>query len=166
MKRRAVLGCAGAALLAGAGAAWYREKKRTPTFWEQAFVQPDGSNLALQQFQNRPLILNFWATWCPPCIAELPLLERFYQQHHNKSWQMMGLAVDQVDAVKSFLQRMHLTFPIAVTGLSGLHLSQTLGNPGSGLPFTVALDAKGDVFYRKIGPLFETDLQALLPAII
>jgi thiol-disulfide isomerase/thioredoxin len=116
----------------------------------------------LRQFQGKPLVLNFWATWCPPCIEELPLLDAFYSQHAAKSWQVLGIAVDKREAVLRFLDKMPLKFPVVLGGAQGLGLSRELGNVTGSLPFTVVLNAGGAVIHRKMGVLGPTELDAFL----
>jgi thiol-disulfide isomerase/thioredoxin len=113
----------------------------------------------MQSFQGRPLLINFWATWCPPCIEELPLIETFYQENKAKSWQVLGLAVDNAERVQSFLQANKLSFPIGMAGLEGTQLSRELGNVGGGLPFTVVFSSDGQIAQRKLGRLQVQDLE-------
>jgi len=112
----------------------------------------------MDAFRGRPLLVNFWATWCPPCVEELPLLNAFYREQRAKGWQVLGLAVDQTAAVRQFLQRLPLDFPVAMAGLGGTELSKRLGNSNGGLPFTVVFNAQGEVAHRKIGQVHEKDL--------
>ena len=112
----------------------------------------------MQSFQGRPLLINFWATWCPPCIEELPLIEAFYQENKAKSWQVLGLAVDKPDRVQSFLKSTPLSFPIAMAGLEGTELSRELGNPTGSLPFSVVFSSDGQIAQRKLGRLQAQDL--------
>ena len=128
--------------------------------WQLEFTQVDGSLLALSVFKGHPLVLNFWATWCPPCVAELPLLSAFFDENKNKSWQVVGLAVDQAVPVRRFLAQSPLSFPVALAGFPGVELSRSLGNLTGGLPFTVVFDAAGLVRHRKMGKLSAADLQA------
>lgn len=107
-------------------------------------------------------VVNFWATWCPPCVQELPLLSRFYTQVKHNGWQMLGLAIDQTDLVQRFLARAPVSFPVAMAGPSGVELTRKLGNAAGGLPFTVIFDRTGQVQHRKLGQLKEADLIAWL----
>lgn len=127
-------------------------------FWGQRFTRIDGSSLAMTQFRGRPLVLNFWATWCPPCIEELPLLNAFFKENVDKSWQVLGLAVDQAEPVRRFLQQSPLFFPVALAGFPGVELSRSLGNPNGALPFSVVFDAAGRVVYRKLGRLSASEV--------
>ncbi len=149
----------------GAGVAWRSSSRQSQTlseaeslFWQQQFSQLDGVLLATNSFKGKPLVLNFWATWCPPCVEELPLINNFFMQNKEKGWQVLGLAVDQAAPVKRFLTGLPLSFPIALAGFSGLEISRTLGNPSGALPFTVVFGATGHVLHRKMGKLTNTDI--------
>ena len=148
----------------GAGVAWWRlHPREAPSpalaaFWASRFEGPNGEPVAMEQFRGRPLLVNFWATWCPPCVDELPLLNAFHAEHAGRGWQVLGLAVDQPSAVRRFTQKLPLAFPVAMGGLQGTELSKALGNASGGLPFSVAFNARGGVAERKLGQLKPDDL--------
>ena len=123
-----------------------------------SFDTPDGKPLSMSGFRGKLLLVNFWATWCPPCVEELPLLDFFYQENSNKNVQIVGLAVDQPSAVRTWLQTRPLHFPVGMAGLGGTELSKLLGNASGGLPFTVVFDPSGRLTHRKIGRLSPEDL--------
>lgn len=158
-------GVAATAAAAGGGWAWWRNQVSAESsgasqaFWDLSFETPTGQPLAVAAFKGKPLLLNFWATWCPPCIAELPLLNEFYRENVAKGWQVMGIAVDQPSAVRGFLERTPLDFPIAMAGLGGTDLSRSLGNLGGGLPFTILFAADGRILHRKIGQVTPENLR-------
>ena len=165
-RRRALYAIAAAAAgLAGAGLAWWRH---TPVpidpalevqLWSLEFDTPAGSRLALKGLRGQPLLINFWATWCPPCVEELPLLNAFFHENKSKGWQVVGIAVDKLAPVQAFLQRQPLAFSVVLAGMDGLVLSKSLGNQAGGLPFSVLIGADGSVLHRKIGKLSEQDLK-------
>ena len=166
-RRLLYAGVASGAALAGAGWAWWRFEPHAPSaaaqtgdaaFFTQTFETPDGAPLATQAFLGKPLLLNFWATWCPPCIAELPLLDQFFLRNQGQGWQVLGLAVDQPSAVLKFLERSPVNFPVGMAGLGGTDLSRSLGNLTGGLPFTVVYGSDGQVLHRKIGQIKPEDL--------
>lgn len=162
------LGAAAAAGLTGVGAAWLKFEPQELTtgqsstvqdaFWMMTFDTPDGQPQAMSGLRGRPLLLNFWATWCPPCVEELPLLDAFYQEQKSKGWQVLGLAVDQPSAVRKWLQAKPLTFAVGMAGLDGTQLSKSLGNLSGGLPFSVVFGAAGAVLHRKTGKVSKEDL--------
>lgn len=165
--RRAVLGAtAAAAAILGVGAALWRAQtpdQPAPTapvdgFWSMQWDQPQGGTLSMQAFQGRPLLVNFWATWCAPCVEELPLINDFYRQNKANGWQVLGLAIDQLKPVQSFLQKMPLDFPVGMAGMAGAELGRGLGNVAGGLPFSVVLGSNGMVLQRKLGRLHVEDL--------
>lgn len=155
---------AGAAAVAGAGLAWWRSQAQVvgpsaeAQLWSQVFETPDGKPFAMAGFKGRPVLLNFWATWCPPCVKELPMLSEFAASQGAKGIQVVGLAVDKPEAVLRFLQRQPVQFPIGVALQGGLGLTRTLGNLQGGLPFTLLFDGQGQVRQRKIGELSSEDL--------
>jgi thiol-disulfide isomerase/thioredoxin len=163
--RRSLLLTAGAAAgLAGAGLAWWRFSPQSPTagvqheFWLQTFDDPSGGRLTLADFKGKPLLVNFWATWCPPCVEELPMIDRFWREHAANGYQVLALAIDQPSAVKKFLERQALGFPVGLAGLAGTELSKALGNSSGGLPFTVFFNANGEIWRQKLGQLTIDDL--------
>lgn len=154
MNRRHLLwgGSAAGAVLAGAGT-WFWRERGAPAIdpWSLALDAPDGSRLALASLRGKPLVMNFWATWCPPCIREMPALDRFHRDFSVKGWQVLGIAADSADKVRDFLNKTPIGFPIAVAGFGGIELSRQLGNLSGGLPFTVVFDRRGDVMHRHMG---------------
>jgi thiol-disulfide isomerase/thioredoxin len=165
-RRWLVAGVAAAAGAAGAGLAWWRYRPKAvddqalERMWGLSFEQPGGGALAMASLKGKPLLVNFWATWCPPCVEEMPLLDGFYREHAAKGWQVVGLAVDQPSAVRTFLRRTPVTFPIGMAGLEGTDLARSLGNLTGGLPFTVVFGPDGRVRQRRMGKVSEADLQA------
>ncbi len=164
VKRKILLAGAGAAgLAAGAWLGWQRLHTTTPAastsdaalshLWGMEFELPQGGVFKFNSLQGQPIVLNFWATWCPPCVEELPLLDSFYRENKPKSWQVVGMAVDNASAVQKFLAKTPFSFPSPLAGLGGVDLSRTLGNLSGGLPFTVVINAQGSVALRHMGKL-------------
>jgi thiol-disulfide isomerase/thioredoxin len=129
-----------------------------PDLWTLRFEQPQGGELLLADLRGKPLVLNFWATWCPPCIKEMPELNRFHREFAGRGWQVLGLAADSAAAVRSFLAGAPVGYPIGLAGFAGIELSRLLGNTSGALPYTVVLGAKGQVLHQKLG---ETDFDEL-----
>jgi len=116
------------------------------------FPKPDGSELVMASLRGKPLLLNFWATWCAPCVKEMPELDRFSSAFAGRGWQVVGLAVDNPKPVREFLQRAPVGFTIGLAGFEGAELTGQLGNPQGALPFTAVFDRRGRIVQRKLGP--------------
>jgi thiol-disulfide isomerase/thioredoxin len=175
MKRRRLLtaSVATAAVAAGAGLAW-RRQHASPTdplppgvepgaaeqFWAQRFERPGGGELVAASMKGRPLLLNFWATWCPPCVEEMPLLDRFEREQQARGWQVLGLAVDRLKPVQDFLAKRPMGFAIALSGAQGLDLTRRFGNSSGALPFSAAFAPSGRLVKTHLGPLTAADLDA------
>ena len=164
MKRRTWLtgGVAFAAAATGAGLAlWHARSSQVEVesaLWGLSFERPGGGSLLMAPLRGRPLLLNFWATWCAPCIREMPLLDRFQREHAASGWQVVGLAVDSVASVREFLARVPIGFSIGLAGSHGVGLARNLGNADGALPFTVVFDRKGRALDRKLGAVQPADL--------
>jgi thiol-disulfide isomerase/thioredoxin len=162
MKRRTWLLAAAAAtgVAGGAGVAAWRmrgseavaDEGIAPDLWSMSFERLDGTSLDMRSLRGRPLLLNFWATWCAPCVTELPLLDAFAREHAAR-WNVLALAVDRPDPVRRFAAERALQLPMALAGVEGLELSRALGNRMSALPFSLALDSRGRVVQRRLGSL-------------
>ena len=119
----------------------------------------DGSTAKLSDFDGRPLLINFWATWCPPCIEELPLLDAVHQRSGADGLQVIGIALDDPAAVEKFLGELPVEFPMFLAQPGRVDLSTTLGNANSVLPYSVLIDAEGHIAKRKFGAFSEASLR-------
>ena len=168
-----------AAAAAAAGWAWHRrdaderaaKAALSPALassgglWVERFERPEGGELVMDSLRGRPLLLNFWATWCPPCVKEMPELDRFARAMAPRGWQVVGLAIDSPLPVREFLARRPVGYAIGLAGLTGSELAQRLGNDKGGLPFTVLFDRHGALVRRKLGETSEAELRTWVDAV-
>lgn len=101
---------------------------------------------------GRPLLVNVWASWCGPCIEEMPELQRFASAQGAGGVQVVGIALDDVDAVRAFLRRIPVDYPILVDAPGPADAGVSLGNPRGVLPYSVLVSADGRLLKQRIGP--------------
>ena len=128
---------------------------------------PDAENQLhqLSDWKGKVLLVNFWAPWCPPCVAEMPELVELQKEMAQKNLQIVGVGIDSPSNIKQFSEKHHISFPLLIAGMQGTELSRELGNQAGGLPFTVLLDAAGQVRRTYLGKLNMDQLRSDLAAL-
>ena len=126
------------------------------------FSDAAGETRALGQFEGKTLVLNFWATWCEPCRAEMPAFDRLHERWASRGVQFLGLSDEPNEKAQRFGQSLGIGYPLWTGGDQVADLSRRLGNRLGGLPHTVVLDGTGRVFAQKVGPYTESDLDSIL----
>ena len=119
----------------------------------------DGRTLSNADIGGRFVVLNFWAPWCPPCVHEMPEIDRFARSEAGKNVLVIGLAIDEQPAVDRFLAAHPVSFPISILGYAGLAWARRLGNdPNVALPFTAVFDRSQQLAQHKFGATNVTEL--------
>lgn len=163
MKRRTlIIGGLGLAGMLGIGWLGWRESSRRAPQANRAVgpavaVEPEpqkffaarlpdlqGTEQAMSQWQGKPLVVNFWATWCPPCVKEIPDLNRLAAKHAQAKF--LGVAIDTADNVRKFVVDIPIDYASVIAGHQGIELVRALGNTAGGLPFTVLFRPDGTIF--------------------
>ncbi len=173
MKRNTFLVGAIALLFAGIGM-YFGSQHHTPAAPESAAVSSlfaqemadaDGKMHKLSQWQGKTLIVNFWATWCAPCVEEMPELTALQTELAPKNIQILGVGIDSPSNIREFGAKYKITYPLYIAGMTGTELSRQFGNQTGGLPFTVIIGPKGDIKKTYLGRLkmdqLRADIQAL-----
>ena len=116
---------------------------------------PDTGNQPhqLSDWKGKILLVNFWAPWCPPCVAEMPELVALQNEMSAKNLQIIGIGIDSASNIRQFSEKLQITYPLLIAGMQGTELSRELGNQAGGLPFTVLLDSQGKVRHTYLGKL-------------
>lgn len=125
----------------------------------------DGKPQTLASYKGRILVVNFWASWCGPCVAEMPELVKLHDAYASKGIQFIGIGVDSAQNVQSFLKKIPVDYPVLISGFGGADLARSLGNTAGALPFTVVIDANGAVRSTKLGQITPSELRGTLDAL-
>lgn len=125
----------------------------------------DDKPAALAAWKGKPLIVNFWARWCGPCRAEIPELSKLRAAYKGKGLEVIGIAIeDKPEPVRDFAKAYDMDYPVVLAKDQGIALMQALGNSKGGLPFTIAVDRKGEIVTRKLGAIKPAELEAAAAA--
>lgn len=133
--------------------------------WTTPVTTVDGKPHTLSMLKGHPIVVNFWASWCGPCVEEMPALSQLQRDYAKKGIQFVGLGVDSDKNVRAFLQKVKVAYPVYITGFGGADLARAFGNTAGGLPFTVVIDAKGDIRSTKLGQIDPRALKQTLDAL-
>ena len=142
------------------------DKSAAEAIFAASFHDLQGKPQALSQWRGKILVVNFWATWCPPCIAEIPEFIQAQKQYGEQGVQFIGIAIDKKDKVQTFAQDTGMNYPVLLSELDGMDLARQLGNADSGLPFSVIIDRNGKVVSTKLGKLSREKLEYLIKSLL
>lgn len=145
------------------------ESQSSSTAVQLDFSFPDtkGEMQPISQWRAKILVINFWATWCPPCLKEIPEFIQWQQEFQSEQVQFVGIALDDQKAVVDYLQTVAINYPMLIAGDEGVMLAQQLGNILNTLPFTVIVNQQGQIVLRQLGELSrEQFLEALQPLLV
>ncbi|MGZ8152518.1 MAG: TlpA family protein disulfide reductase [Methylovulum sp.] len=133
------------------------------------FSLPDlsGKQHSITEWRGKLLIINFWATWCPPCRKEIPEFIKLQEQYAAKGLQFIGVALDDRDAVDEYLKSTKINYPLLIGGNEGIVLNQQLGNNVQAVPYSIVVDQRGQIVYRHQGEFSrEKILEIIAPLIV
>ncbi len=171
MNRRAsLIMLATGALAAGVGVAvnWWRTETSRPAvvataaLYAATFPDPDGRSQPIAQWRGRPLVVNFWATWCPPCVEEMPALQQVRNEYLERGVEVIGIGIDSAGKIAEFRDKYHITLPLLAAGAGGSQLNRALGNDSGALPYTVLISSDGRVRERHLGQIKPEQLRRWL----
>lgn len=126
----------------------------------------NGVEQTLAQWQGKVIVVNFWATWCPPCLKEIPDFIKVSQRHANDPVQFLGVSIDRPEAVKAFAEEYKIPYPLLLGSPSTLEMARGFGNSAQALPFTVIIDRTGVIREVKLGTLNQEELERKIRALL
>jgi thiol-disulfide isomerase/thioredoxin len=123
------------------------------SLFAQSMVDATGQTQALSQWKGKTVLVNFWATWCAPCVDEMPELSQLQAEIAPRKIQVLGIGIDSTANIAQFASKYKITYPLYAGGLNGTDLSRQFGNKTGGLPFTVLVGEDGQVKKTYLGRL-------------
>ena len=132
----------------------------TAKFFNAQFKDVNGKIVDLTTLRGKTVVVNFWSTWCPPCVEEMPMFNEAQGQWKDKDVVFVGIAADQADNVKEFLKKTPVSYPVVVSGQPGFDLSRELGNRYDAIPYTLIINRQQNITNRHFGIYARKDLEA------
>lgn len=129
------------------------------SFFVNPWQTPDGKAVKSENWRGKVLVVNFWASWCPPCVEEIPALDKIAQEYASKNVLIVGIGIDSPSNVREFLQKTPVSYPIIIGGLEGSNIAKQMGNSQGALPYTVIINPKGKSVFTKLGKISEEELK-------
>ncbi len=131
-----------------------------------SFADLSGRQQSLGQWRGKVLIVNFWATWCPPCRQEIPDFVATHAKYRAQNVVIIGIAQDEREPVANFAREFNVTYPLLIGGDTGYRFATQLGNTSSSIPFTVIFNRKGEAAYVAVGPMHRSELEAQIAKLL
>ena len=128
-------------------------------FFDAKFTDVQGKIVDLSTLRGKTVVVNFWSTWCPPCVEEMPMFSEVQRQWKDKDVVFVGIAADQAGNVKTFIEKTPVNYPIIVGEQAGFELSRALGNRYDAVPFTLIIDRQESIVNRHFGVYARKDLE-------
>ncbi len=107
----------------------------------------------ISEWSGKILVINFWATWCPPCLKEIPDFVTLQEQYAAKGLQFIGIAIEDKQAVAEYAAKTKINYPVLLGGDNGIALAHQLGNNVDAVPYTLIVDKQGQIIYQHPGEL-------------
>lgn len=133
-----------------------------------SFPDQQGRTQALAQWRGQVVVLNFWATWCPPCREEMPELSALHDKYRGQGVTVLGLSTDDAPKIRDFAQKTPVSYPLLAGDFEAMQLAESLGNHRGVLPYTVLIGRDGHIATLYLGrvdsAMLEQNLLKLLQA--
>ena len=131
-------------------------------FLATPWKNPEGGDIDTSSWGNKTVVLNFWGSWCPPCVEEMPMLAHLSDEFKSQNVLFIGIGIDSPSNIREFLKKMPIPYPIAIGGLDGSNWAKRLGNEAGGLPFTIIIAPNGSSKITKLGKISEEEIRTAI----
>jgi peroxiredoxin len=126
----------------------------------------DGHTRNVREFDGKVLMVNFWATWCPPCLKETPVFIELQNQYGEQGLQIIGMAVDDTQSVRDFVDTHGINYPVIAGELAAMEISRRYGNRLGALPYTAFIDRNGDIQHVTAGELSKDEAEKIIQSLL
>lgn len=126
----------------------------------------DGVVHDIHEWDNRIKLLNFWATWCPPCLKETPLFVELQEKYQKQGVQFIGVAIDNLNDVKDFMDTYGINYPILIGAEDAIEIAKKYGNRIGALPYSVLINRDGTIVYAQSGEMKREKLESLIKSLL
>ena len=131
-----------------------------------SFKDMSGQTQPLAQWRGKVVIVNFWATWCPPCRTEIPAFIKLQDKYGKQGLVFVGIAIDQKDKVQAFADDVGINYPSLLGELDAIELAKVSGNRLSGLPYTAVVNRQGSIVATELGGVTEAKLEPIIKSLL
>jgi len=138
----------------------------TDALFAARFTDAQGKTQPMTQWQHQVIVVNFWATWCPPCRDEMPELSALQEKYRDRGLVVLGISTDDVAKTRQFAQDMPVSYPLLASEADTMNLAATLGNDRDVLPYTLVLRRDGSVATRYFGRIDSQALESTLSPLL
>jgi len=132
------------------------------TFFTNPWQTSNGKSVDTKEWREKVLVINFWASWCPPCVEEMPTLDKLQAEFKSQNVLFVGIGIDSPSNIREFLEKTPVSYPIVIGGLEGSNISKQMGNAQGALPYTVIVNAQGKATSSKLGKISEEELRSAI----
>jgi thiol-disulfide isomerase/thioredoxin len=134
-----------------------------PTF---EITDLEGQLRNISEWDDQVLLINFWATWCPPCKKEMPAFIELQEQYAEQGFQVIGIALDDQQSVQDFADTIGVNYPLLIAEYDGIDLSRSYGNHVGALPFSAFINRQGKVVSTHMGELSKTQVEEIIKPLL
>lgn len=120
----------------------------------------------IDEWNGKVLVVNFWATWCPPCLKEIPEFVQLQDKYADSGLQFLGIALQKPEQVAGFVREHRMNYPVLAGEAAVIEIAESYGNTIGALPYTAVIDRKGLVHYTKAGPLSGAELEKIIQPLL